>query len=663
MRGGASAKPRRIEVDEQVNASASFRRGMLSMLSNDLVLTIGMPLVAGLELRQLGGVLAHEFGHFSQGAGMRLTYIIRTISHWFTRVVYERDAWDEQLVEWSQRSDFRIQWILYLARLFVWLTRRILWVLMMVGHGVSGYMLRQMEFDADRHEARLAGSDVFASTSRQIALLSVASQAARSDLDDFYREGRLCDDLPKLILHNSSRFSPEVLHKIDQMAERTKTGWLDTHPCQQERIASAAAEQAAGIFRLEMPASVLFADYDAQCRQVTLDYYREIFGEQLSVDKVFPVDQLLARQEYEHEAFRALHRFLQGTFRIDRPLRLPSWQFEAPADMQAVVQQVKLAREQIVQGASQYEQNYADYEKSLPPQTAALNEQLSSYEACVGQRIESALQLLSAAEIASQIARAAEWKQEITALLPALRQLNNQVEHISKLVQGNQQLGSLFQQLSQNRNAAQEAVVDSLRTQMLRSVSLMSDIRNSLTGLDYPFEHAQGRISLGDFALAQLPESDNAGGIYEAAGGLIESASRLRALDRAPVCDCRTGRAGAGARADARAPHAVRGGVERRTLPVCHPPRPRGAHLPESARVHLVHPVCPTLGSIFQAENPAAATWLRSPDRGRTQADPNLWRDWPREMLHSVAVFPCRAFRRDERDCRDRRRWGAAIIE
>jgi hypothetical protein len=69
-------QPRRIDVDCNVNASASFGSGLLSFFSSDLVLTIGMPLVAGLTMRQFGGVMAHEFGHFAQGVGMRLTYMI-----------------------------------------------------------------------------------------------------------------------------------------------------------------------------------------------------------------------------------------------------------------------------------------------------------------------------------------------------------------------------------------------------------------------------------------------------------------------------------------------------------------------------------------------------------------------------------------------------------
>ena len=69
--------PQRIDMDCQLNASASFRRGFRSMKGSDLVLTIGLPLVANFSAREFAGVVAHEFGHFTQGAGMRLSYIIR----------------------------------------------------------------------------------------------------------------------------------------------------------------------------------------------------------------------------------------------------------------------------------------------------------------------------------------------------------------------------------------------------------------------------------------------------------------------------------------------------------------------------------------------------------------------------------------------------------
>src|SRR5205807_3169614 len=114
--------PREIRLDSEVNASAALRRGFWSLFGNDLTLTIGLPLVAGMSLRQFGGVLAHEFGHFSQGAGMRLTYIIRSISFWFVRVVYERDSWDEWLNQQARDSEGWLNLLVQLTRGCVWIT-------------------------------------------------------------------------------------------------------------------------------------------------------------------------------------------------------------------------------------------------------------------------------------------------------------------------------------------------------------------------------------------------------------------------------------------------------------------------------------------------------------------------------------------------------------
>ena len=325
-----AAHPSRINLDVQVNASASFRRGWLSFLGNDLVLTIGMPLVAGMSTRQFAGVLAHEFGHFSQGAGMRLTYVIRVISHWFTRVVYERDAWDEKLKDAARSIDLRIGWILYLAMLFIWITRKILWVLMMVGHAVSGLMLRQMEYDADRYEARLAGSDTFETTARQLQMLGLAHHGAMSDLGDFYREGRLADNLPGLIMANVDQLPKEAGEHVDEQLRTSTTGWFDTHPSDKERIASARLEDADGIFRLKGPASLLFNNFAKHSKYVTFDYYREVFGDELKREDLHPIDELLERQGEEQETFKTLHRYYQAQYSPLRPLSLPRWIIAAP---------------------------------------------------------------------------------------------------------------------------------------------------------------------------------------------------------------------------------------------------------------------------------------------------------------------------------------------
>jgi len=273
---GAPA-PRVVEVDCQVNASASFRHGFWSIfLPGDLRLTIGLPLAAGMTLRQMGGVLAHEFGHFSQGLGMRLTYLVRSINAWFARVVYERDEWDERLLEWSKAGDWRIMIIFKIARGAVWLTRRILWALMMIGHGISSFMLRQMEFDADTYEARFAGSEVFAETSRRLRELSVGGQAAMHGLEEGFRTRRVPDDFPAFLVGRVEEVPMDVMEKVHGGAADEKTGWFDSHPCDRDRIAAAARLAQGGVFDSEAPASAVFCDFDGLCRAATAHHYAQV---------------------------------------------------------------------------------------------------------------------------------------------------------------------------------------------------------------------------------------------------------------------------------------------------------------------------------------------------------------------------------------------------
>src|SRR6185369_1001304 len=148
-----------------------------------LVLTIGLPLVAGLDTRQLAGVLAHEFGHFTQGFGMRLTYIIRTINAWFARVAYERDAWDVWLEQCAaEADDWRVAIVVNLARLAVWFSRLLLKLLLLIGHGIGCFMLRQMEYDADSYEIKLAGSETFESASKRMYVLSLLLETTYKDI-------------------------------------------------------------------------------------------------------------------------------------------------------------------------------------------------------------------------------------------------------------------------------------------------------------------------------------------------------------------------------------------------------------------------------------------------------------------------------------------------
>ncbi|MEO1528581.1 MAG: M48 family metalloprotease [Planctomycetota bacterium] len=270
--------PRRIDVDYNVNASASLRRGLRSLFSRDLVLTVGTPLIAGFNTRQLAGVLAHEFGHFSQGGGMKSMFVIRSINLWFARVVYQRDAMDEGLDNAIRDSDWRISLFLLVGKLFVYLSRGVLWTFMMVAHAVSCLMMRQMEFDADRYEAHVAGSAYFAETSKRLQKLSLGQQAVyRVVIEELGQQG-LITDLPGLIAEGADKVSAEDWKRSQKQIAEGESDLFATHPSDEKRIKAAQAQDAEGMFQLEVPARELFKNFDKLCEGTTMDFYRNELG-------------------------------------------------------------------------------------------------------------------------------------------------------------------------------------------------------------------------------------------------------------------------------------------------------------------------------------------------------------------------------------------------
>jgi len=328
---GAPA-PCQIDVDCQVNASASLRRGLWS---KDLILTIGLPLAAGLDMRQFTGVLAHEFGHFAQGAGMRLTYVIRKINFWFARVVFERDEWDMKLERSARGTDWRLAIILHASRGCVWLTRRILWALMQAGHAISCFMLRQMEYDADSYETKIAGSDAFEQTASRLRILSVATQVAYEDVRQSWASNRLPENLPLLIDHKANTLSADIQQKLSNSSQSKKTGWFDTHPSDADRVRAARKLNLPGIFRLTEPATGLFSDFSGLSKTVTRHQYEKHLELEFTEQNLMSAEEIL-RESVASAKSDELIRKYYGTVNISlKPLlpgeELPPISIEATA--------------------------------------------------------------------------------------------------------------------------------------------------------------------------------------------------------------------------------------------------------------------------------------------------------------------------------------------
>jgi Zn-dependent protease with chaperone function len=528
--------PCRIDVDCQVNASASLRRGFWS---RDLVLTVGLPLAAGLDMRQFAGVLAHEFGHFAQGAGMRLTYVIRNINFWFARVVYERDQWDMELERAAKSIDLRLGVVLHAARGCVWVTRRILWALMHAGHAISCFMLRQMEYDADRYESKVAGSDAFESTAERLRVLNVAAQVAFEDVRQSWAGHRLPENLPLLIGHKATSLSADIRQKLAGATGSAKTGWFDTHPCDADRVKAARALNEPGVFRVTQPAAELFADFAETSNAVTRHQYEKHWELEFSAHDLVPSEEMLRESAASAEADAAIRRFC-GSVNISLAPLLTGTEAAAAADRESAVARWREAREKSERLRIEAEQASAecvrhqqqligfvtarhltaagfrveakefglpDYATSVAEQETAAKFAIEEASNAVEQEIEKLEAFLTAlrtrvllalrlAALSATGERAAH--SEVETLLKALAAVGPTMPSVHQI---GMRLRA-FAVLAQNRgNHANPANVDAEMSRLVEELrKLIAAVQGPLGNLPYPFPHPRGPLSIAEYA-------------------------------------------------------------------------------------------------------------------------------------------------------------------
>ena len=343
---GAPA-PDKIVLSCDVNAAAGVRKSLLG-LGGEMTLLIGMPLAAGMTLRQLTGVLAHEFGHFAQGGATYLERLINSTLNAIAHAALGRDGLDHALHDFANDEEtfWPLRIVAGLSLLAIWLVRRILFVMLYVGTRLGRHVTRQREYDADRYEARVASSAEFARTSDRLLQLNVAAAKAYSALRGSFLDRKLPEDVPALIAAEATLVGPSVLQQAREAERNAKRHWSDTHPPTHLRVAAAKKGDEPGIFDVKAPASVLFRDFRRLCKEVTLRHYKVEHGIPLNEVTLVPTTAVVQAETKQHAHADALRRYAQGLVTPARPI-FPDRTLPAPDDRDHALSLLKELRREL----------------------------------------------------------------------------------------------------------------------------------------------------------------------------------------------------------------------------------------------------------------------------------------------------------------------------
>lgn len=553
--------PRRIEINCEVNAGTSLRSGFFgALVGRNLTLRIGLPLAGALNLRQFTGVIAHEFSHTSQAFTMRL---IRSMNVWFARVVYERDAWDEWLFRTILNPDFRLKQIGQFTVVFDWLTRRVLWVLMAIGNLISCFMARQMEYNADRIAARVVGAKGVADSLLKHRPLFIAWQRSISDLSHAWVEKRLGDNLPALINHHFEQMSGAFREKIQADALKERTGCFSTHPTPRHRLRRLEKIHDEGLLRDERtPAARLFRNFEALCRDVSMDVYAATVGPAVVQSTLVPIAELIGRREKVTDSYAALGEFCFGCFLFTHMVGPdPELIERAPEDPRAAAAELQRARQHVRQAVATIRPAYARYREGWQVLLSAfaIEEQLKAgihardvseeiaaekfetgnrmrreaemeigpFEDGTKRRIESAILLLHTPQIQRRLAdapRMLEQARRIAAAIEGMRSLN---ETIDDLIRAHQGLSVLLNN-AKGREEDQKvrSRIRAMRGTVYRS---MDALHIRLKSTPYPFEHPNGNVSIGVATVDIPPPRDDTKAVLNKGQIVLEALDRLYA--------------------------------------------------------------------------------------------------------------------------------------
>jgi len=338
--------PERIFIDCEANAAAQLLGGGFGLLGRRrLALHVGLPLVAGLDATSFAGILAHEFGHFSQGAGMRATGILSRMSRWMGIAAYDRGSIDASIAGLIQSDTASLVIIGIVLTICVGVARLILKAVFFFGFGVSRVMGRRMEFDADAHEARFVGSRASIETWPKLLGLMEAQRLADAKIGEQWKNRTLPEDFPALVATIARRHSPDTKALLKRAIDESHTGWFDTHPATAVRIRAMEALAETGIFRLDEPATALFTNFADASKKASYAFFKERVGESIFSATFVRSADLFGSHEEEEARAAAVPAFLGFEPPDWRPLTLRMDSIEPPSDPKACWDKIRTSRQ------------------------------------------------------------------------------------------------------------------------------------------------------------------------------------------------------------------------------------------------------------------------------------------------------------------------------
>lgn len=312
-------QPAEVRVSIDATLEARYRRGWCGIRRGETVLTIGLPLVASLNARQLAGAVGRAMQPFDPMAAPRLGCLLEGQLEWLRRAVHEPDAVDHALRRWRAGREGKGGLPGLLAKAVAVARRPTAWRLAF-SRRFCRRLLHRRVADADAAGRWLAGNEDYAATLEQYRLLAFAAEETIPRLRQTWEdEGRLPANVAMALVARASRHPAEVRTLLQQAQEQRVAAHGEVVPSDRQRLARLAEEEVPPRYRCEAEATGLFRHLERFMHKMSVRYYQRDLGLPVTSNKLVRTP---VRGSAEDKAEQRLERFFDGAYRDFVPLAL-----------------------------------------------------------------------------------------------------------------------------------------------------------------------------------------------------------------------------------------------------------------------------------------------------------------------------------------------------
>jgi hypothetical protein len=163
---------------------------------------------------------------------------------------------------------------------------------------------------------------------------------------------------------------------------------------------------------------------------------------------------------------------------------------------------------------------------------ARIGNRLEPFESAAGRRLRADLMLLFHPAVAARIEGAAEMQADCRRLAPLVSQISSLHASLIELRNCNATLAALLGHLEGNERS--ESLIREVLDYTARVRAQAADLRALFERADYPFDHAQGPLSIAQFLIPMIPPADEIGAVFNMADQVMNKLMDLdgRAISR-----------------------------------------------------------------------------------------------------------------------------------